>query len=184
MKAFIQTNYITENNIKKPYLARQSAPYSVLELDPNSIIARVAGTPEQITLILSDPKILQLTENQVLTMAKERYPSFELYNCDVADVEVDAIATINGIDPKLRSDIKVSRASGIPVLQEQENYLMGIVSEKKGLTRQYWDEEAGSLVPSMTGQDIENKILDGSQESQEFVLSRIRLSSEKQVLKI
>lgn len=181
MKAFVQTKYVNKNSVNKPYLAGQNVPYSVMELEPNSIIARVAGTPEQISLILNDSNIIQLTEKQVLAMAKEKDSEFELYKCDVADMEVDILARTNGIDPKLRSDVKISRANGIPVLQEQENYLMGIVSEKKGLTRQYWDEEAGSLVPSMTGQDIENKILDGSQDSQEFVLSRIRLPSEKKV---
>jgi len=180
MKILIKTGVVTSidplTSIKtrNPYLVELSLPYSVIDFD-TYFICRVSGTPPQISAIQANAAITQLKDADALTEIRKKYSTAELYNCDVADSEIDNIAKSIGINPQLRADIKMSRGKDIPVLQEQENYLMAIISEKKGKTKTYWDAETAKTVKWKFGKDLEKDIIDGKQEAHKFVLSKLRL---------
>ncbi len=130
-------------------------------------VYRVTGTPSQIQTLLSDPKVTLLSNGDFLTL----FPNLELMDCDVPDVEVDDIAVKNGIDPALKTDIKIPK--GKYLLQEQENYLLSLVSERKGITKTDWD----ILVTSTKwnkGKNLENDVLAGKTDAHEFIISKLR----------
>jgi len=178
MKIIIKTGVVTgidpltSIKTRKPYLVGLNLPYSAIGFD-TYFICRVSGTPTQISTIQADATITQLTDADALTEIRKKYSTAELYNCDIADSEVDKIAKSIGINPQLRADIKMSRGKNIPVLQEQENYLMAIISEKKGKTKAYWDAETTKTAKWKFGKDLEKDIIDGKQEAHEFVLSKL-----------
>ena len=176
MKVWIKTKIIgkgTEGDPKGPYLANQPLSVSMIDLGNGACLARVAGTPEQISTILADADITQLTDEEARKIIKSKYPNSDLENVDVADPEIDKIAEAQGIDPKIRADIVIP-SRGRQVLQDQENYLMAHICEKILLTRDYWDTEAAKTTKWKKGIDIEHSIKDGHAEAHEFVLSRIR----------
>ena len=176
MKAFIQTKIIgtgTGDDPRRPYLADQPVSASMLELPDNNCLCRVAGTPTQITTILADDAITEQTDEQATTIIQSKHPDSNLENIDIADPEIDEIAKSLGLDPHLRADIKIA-SRGKTVLQDQENYLMAHISEKKGITRPLWDGEAAKSGEYLKGIDIQNDILDGKSAAHEFVLSRLR----------
>ena len=176
MKAWIKTKIIgsgtSEEDPRRPYLANQKLSASMVELKNNECLCRVAGTPEQISAIIADPDITQLTDEEARKIIKSKYPNSDLENVDVADPEIDKIAEAQGIDPKIRADVVIS-SRGRQVLQDQENYLMAHICEKILLTRDYWDTEAAKTKWEK-GIDIEHDIKDGYAEAHEFVLERIR----------
>jgi len=181
MKAWIKTKIIgtgSAEDPKRPYVAGQNVDASMMEIDANTCLARVAGTPDQISAITGDTDITQLTDEEARKIIKQKYPNSDLENVDVADPEIDEIAKAQGIDPKIRADIVVP-TRGKMVLQDQENYLMAHICEKIGLTRDYWDAEAAKTTKWEKGIDIEHSIKDGHVEAHEFVLERIRKKIEE-----
>ena len=175
MKAWIKTKIIgegTEDDPKRPYLANQRVTVSMMETDREACLCRVAGTLEQINTILEDTEITQLTDEEARQIIKSKYPNSDLENLDIADPEIDEIAKSLGLDPKIRGDIQIP-TRGKQVLQDQENYLMAHISEKLGLTKDFWDTEAKKSKWTK-GIEIEHDIKEGKTEAHEFVLSRIR----------
>jgi len=173
MKAWIKTKIVMAEDLRRPYTADQAVLASMVELENNECLCRVAGTPDQISTITADTEITQLTDEEARKIIKSKYPNSDLENVDVADPEIDKIAKAQGIDPKIRADIVVPSV-GRQVLQDQENYLMAHICEKIGLTKDYWDTEAAKTTKWKKGIDIEHSIKDGEVEGHEFVLSRIR----------
>ena len=176
MKLWIKTKIVgkgTDEDPRRPYLANQTLPASMIDLGNDTCLCRVAGTPEQISTITGDTDITQLTDEEARKIIKSKYPNSDLENLDVADPEIDKIAKAQGIDPKIRADVVIS-SRGRQVLQDQENYLMAHICEKILLTRDYWDTEAAKTTKWEKGINIEHSIKDGHAEAHEFVLSRIR----------
>jgi len=173
MKVWIKTKFIAgEKGGREPHLAGLKLSYSLIDLG-DVCLCRVAGTPDQISTILADAKITQLTDEEARKIIKSKHPNSDLENLDVADPEIDEIAKSLGIDPKIRADIR-EPTRGKQVLQDQENYLMACICEKVGLGKDYWDAEAKKTTEWTTGIEIEHDIKDGKVEAHEFVLSRIR----------
>jgi len=175
MKVWIKTKIIgqgIEDDPKRPYLAGQRVTASMIEIDTGACLCRIAGTPEQINTILEDTEITQLTDEEARQIIKSKYPNSDLENLDIADPEIDEIAKSLGLNPKIRGDIQIP-TRGKQVLQDQENYLMAQISEKLGLTKDFWDTEAKKSKWTK-GIEIEHDIKDGKIEAHEFVLSRIR----------
>ena len=180
MKKLIQTKIIgigTEDDPRRPYLANQDVPVSMIELPDNKCLCRVAGTPTQITTILADAAIVEQTDAQAIIVIHSKYPDSNLENLDIADPEVDDIAKANGLNPHIRADIKIA-SRGKQVLQDQENYLMAQISAKKGKSKQFWDNEAMKSGKYLKGIDIERDVLDGRGFAHEFVLSRLRAKAD------
>ena len=176
MKALILSKIIgtgTGNDSRRPYLADQDVHASILELPDNKCLCRVAGTPAQISAILADAAITEQTDDQATTIFQSKHPDSSLENLDIADPEIDEIAKSLGLDPHLRADIKIA-SRGKTVLQDQENYLMTHISEKKGISRSMWDDEAVKSGKYLKGIDIQRDVLDGKGAAHEFVLSRLR----------
>jgi len=176
VKAWIKTKIIgtgTEEDPRRPYLANQSGAVSMMEIDSNTCICRVAGTPDQINVILADPEVTQLTDKEAREIIKSKYTNSDLENLDVADPEIDEIAKSLSLDPQIRADIQIP-TRGKQVLQDQENYLMAHICEKIGLGKDYWDAEAKKTSKWTKGIEIESDIKEGKTEAHEFVLSRIR----------
>jgi len=176
MKVWIKTKIIgkgTDEDPRRVYLANQNVVASMAEIDTNTCLCRVAGTPDQISTILVDAEITQLTDKEARKIIKSKYLNSDLENVDVADPEIDEIAKAQGIDPKIRADVVIA-SRGKMVLQDQENYLMAHICERIGLTRDYWDTEAAKTTKWKKGIDIEHSIKDGEVLGHEFVLSRIR----------
>lgn len=178
MKIWIKTKIIGTGNIGDPRHADVPAELScsLMELPNNECLCRVAGISENISLITA-PK---LTDEEALKIIKARHPDSSLESLDAIDLEVDKIAKLEGLDPTIRADIQIP-ARGTCVLQAQENYLMAHISEKMGLTKEYWDAEAGKTIKWKKGIDVENDIKDGKGEAHEFVLSRIRKRIRKNI---
>jgi len=179
MKAWILTKIIGTGETEDPkraYVAGQTVYVSMMELENNECLCRIAGMPKQISAIIADPEITQLTDAEAREIIKSKYPNSDLENLDIADPEIDEIAKAQGIDPKIRADIQVP-TRGKQVLQDQENYLMAHICEKIGLTRDYWDLEAPKS-DYQKGIDIERDIKEGKIKAHEFVLSRIRKKIE------
>jgi hypothetical protein len=175
MKIFIKTKIIgtgTVDDPKRAYTVKQSVPVSMMELDANTCICRIAGTPTQLGVIKTDTEITVLTDDEARAIIKSKYPNSDLENLDVVDSEVDEIAKSQGLDPSIRSDIQVP-TRGNQVLQDQENYLMGLICEKMKLTKAWWDKEVKNGKWA-TGKELEDDIKDGKSEAHEFVLSRMR----------
>ncbi|MCD6137941.1 MAG: hypothetical protein J7J91_05055, partial [Deltaproteobacteria bacterium] len=110
MKLLIRTKIVgkgTCEDPRRPYLANQVVPASMIEIGNNECLCRVAGTPEQISAITADPDITQLTDEEARKIIKSKYPNSDLENVDVADPEIDKIAEAQGIDPKIRADIVI-----------------------------------------------------------------------------
>jgi len=175
MKAWIKTKIIgtgAEDDPRRPYLANQSVPASMIEINADTCLCRVAGTPDQISAITADAEITQLTDEEARKIIKSKHPNSDLENVDVADPEIDEIAKSVGIDPKIRADIVVPSV-GRQVLQDQEKHLLSLISAKLGLTRDQWvtyaKEKFGKL-----GIDIDREIREGRNEAHEIVLNIIR----------
>jgi len=184
MKAWIRTKIIgkeTTNEPKRPYLANQNVVASMIEIDGSTCLCRIAGTPEQINTILEDTEITQLTDEEARQIIKSKYPNSDLENLDIADPEIDEIAKSLRLEPKIRGDIQIP-TRGKQVLQDQENYLMAHISEKLGLTKDFWDTEAKKSKWEK-GIEIEYDIKEGKIEAHEFVLSRIREKLKKKFSK-
>jgi len=162
-----------DDDVRRPYLADQSVPTSIIELPDGKCLCRVAGTPKQIDTIIADTDITNLTDEQAKNLIHSKHPDSDLENLDVADPEIDEIAKLLSIDPHLRADIQTP-SRGKQVIQDQENYLMAHISMKKGKSKQLWDDEAAKSGKYPKGIDIENAILDGKTDAHEFVLSRLR----------
>lgn len=169
-------------------------------------IFRLAGLPVDIEPIITDAKLtttdfILLTDEEVLieqrTKRVEGISQLAIQRgeiaqvdmkpargrddwmhegCDCADPEVDAIAKANGLDPHSRADIQMP-SHGKQVLQDQENYLMSQISEKKGMSRSMWDSEAVKSGKYSKGIDIEKDVIDGKGAAHEFILSRLRTKS-------
>jgi len=175
MKVWIKTKIIgqgTDGDPKRPYLAGQRVTASMIEIGTGACLCRIAGTPEQINTILEDTEITQLTDEEARQIIKSKYPNSDLENLDIADPEINEIAKLLGLDPEIRGDIQIP-TRGKQVLQDQENYLMAHISEKLGLTKDFWDTEAKKSKWEK-GIEIEHDIKEGKIEAHEFVLSRIR----------
>jgi len=175
MKVWIKTKIIgqgTDGDPKRPYLAGQRVTASMIGIDMGACLCRIAGTPEQINTILEDTEITQLTDEEARQIIKSKYPNSDLENLDIADPEINEIAKLLGLDPEIRGDIQIP-TRGKQVLQDQENYLMAHISEKLGLTKDFWDTEAKKSKWEK-GIEIEHDIKEGKIEAHEFVLSRIR----------
>ena len=176
MKALIQTKIIgtgTELDPRRPYIADQDAPASMIEISDNKCLCRIAGTPAQITTILADTAITELTDEQAETIIQSKHPNSALENLDIADPEIDAIAKSFGLDPRSRADMQLP-TRGKQILQDQENYLMAQISTKKGKSKQYWDNEASKSGKYEKGIDIQNAVIGGKEAAHEFILSRLR----------
>ena len=176
MKKWIQTKIIgigTENDPKHPYLADQDVPVSMMELENNNCLCRIAGTTSQIATILADTAITEQVDEQAITIIQSNHPNSSLENIDIADPEIDEIAKANGLDPHLRADIRIP-SRGKTVLQDQENYLMAHISTKKDISKQFWDDEAAESGKYPKGIDIQHAIINGKGAAHEFVLSRLR----------
>lgn len=167
MKLIIKS-YLVDGNV---YTSNQKMNISLMRLG-SEVYARVSGTSEQCDIVKDDPGIEIIDDLTFLSKVREYHPTFELYNCDVSDIEVDTIAISSGLSPLLRGDILVPRSSNVPVLQEQEKYLLSLISERKGKTKEYWDIEAEKV--GKLGIEIDDEILNGTGDSHEFVLSRLR----------
>jgi hypothetical protein len=173
MKALIKTG-ITETLDKMPYLANHAVSFGgKIILDATTCLCRVAGTPAQIADILADASITEQTDDQARTIIQSKYPDSDLENIDIPDLEIDEIAKSLGLDPHLRADIQLP-TRGKQVLQDQENYLLAMISTKKGKSKKFWDDEVGKSGKWAKGIDIENAIIDGKGAAHEFVLSRLR----------
>ena len=176
MKIWIQTNIIgtvTELDPRRPYLADQNIPVSMIELPDNKCLCRIAGTPAQIATILANAAITEQTDEQAETIIQSKHPDSNLENLDIADPEIDEIAKSLGLDPHLRADIQIPSRDK-QVLQDQENYLMAQISTKKGISRPMWDDEATKSGKYLKGIDIQRDVIDGKSAAHEFVLSRLR----------
>ena len=176
MKILIQTKIIgtgTDDDARRPYLADQDVPASMIELSDTECLCRVAGTAAQIATILADAEITEHTDEQVQTIIRSKHQDSDLENLDIADPEVDDIAKAQGLDPHLRADIQMP-SRGKQVLQDQENYLLALISTKKGKSKKFWDDEASKSGKCAKAIDIENDIIDGKGAAHEFVLSRLR----------
>ena len=181
MKTWIITNTIIKESVEYdiephivPYISNQNVPVSMMELENNKCLCRVAGTPSQITTIIADTAITEQTDEQATTIIQSKYPDSSLENLDIADPEIDEIAKSLGLDPHIRADIQIP-TRGKMVLQDQENCMMADISEKKGISRSMWDEEAGKSGKYPKGVDIEKAIKDGKGAAHEFILSRLRV---------
>ena len=173
MKTWIKTKLSGTAENLVPYLANQKIAYSLMILDADTCLCRIAGTPAQIAAILADAEITEQTDEQATAIIQSKYPNSTLENLDIADPEVDEIAKANGLDPHLRADIKIA-SRGKTVLQDQENYLMTMISEKKGISRPMWDDEAIKSGEYLNGIGIQRDTIDGKGAAHEFVLSRLR----------
>ena len=175
MKAWIKTKIIgkgTEDDPRRPYLAGQSATISMCEMDADTCLCRVAGTPDQISAITADAEITKLTDEEARKIIKSKHPNSDLENVDVADPEIDEIAKSIGIEPQARADIRVPTV-GRQVLQDQEKHLLSLISERLGLTRDQWDTYAKEKFGKL-GIDIDREIREGKNEAHEVVLNIIR----------
>lgn len=176
MKTWIKTKIIgtgTSKDARRPYKANQEVPTSMMELENNECLCRVAGTPAQISAIVADAEITQLTDEEALIIIKNKHPNSNLENLDISDPEVDTIAKTQGLNQKLRADIIIP-TRGKQLLQDQENYLMSHICEKIGLTKECWNTEAAKTTKWKKGKDNEDDVKDGKGEAHEFVLSKIR----------
>mgnify|MGYP000654459787 CR=1 FL=1 len=181
MKVWLKTKIIEVASVedsKRPYLANQNAAAAMMEIDANTCLCRVAGTPEQISPILTDPEITQLTDEEVRKIIKSKYPNSDLENVDVADPEVDKIAESLRLNPtKIRADIQMPSRVGKPLLQDQEGHLLAVISANLGLTRAQWDTYAKEKF-GKSGIDIDREIRRGKNEAHEVVLNIIREAKE------
>jgi len=181
MKKWVRTKIIGSGTKEDP--CRAYIPINVsavmMEIDDNACLCRVAGAPDQISKILADAEITQLTDEEARKIIKSKHPNSDLENVDVADPEIDEIARSLGIDPHIRADIQTP-TRGKQLLQDQECYLMAHICEKIGLTKDYWDKEASKTTKWKRGIDIEDDIKDGWTEAHEFVLKRIREKMKKE----
>ena len=75
MKVFIYTYIIEVSGRRKPYLADQDVPASMLELPNDACLCRIAGTPAQIATILADAAITEQTDEQAEKQAKAKWIS-------------------------------------------------------------------------------------------------------------
>ena len=173
MKKWVQTKIIESEMSRIPYLADQDVPASMLELPDNTCLCRIAGTPAQINTILADDAITELSDEQALSIIQSKHPDSALENLGIADPEVDEIAKSLGLDPHLRADIQMP-SRGKTVLQDQENRMMAYISEKKGISRPMWDDEAIKSGEYLNGIGIQRDVIDGKGAAHEFVLSRLR----------
>ena len=179
MKTWAKTKIIevvsTEDGsiCKNAYLVDQNVVSSMIELSDTECLCRVAGTPAQIATILTDAAITEQTDEQAETTLQSKHPDSSLENLDIADPEIDAIAKSLELDPHSRADIQTA-SRGKQLLQDQENYLLAMISTKKGKSKQFWDNAAGKSGKYPKGIDIENDVLDGKGSAHEFVLSRLR----------
>ncbi|MCK4527322.1 hypothetical protein KAW18_08110 [candidate division WOR-3 bacterium] len=176
MKIWIRTKIVgagTEEDARSPYIANQNVPSSMMELLNDECLCRVAGTAVQIATILVDTSITEQTDEQAESTIHTKHPDSNLENLDIADPEIDTIAESQGLDPHSRADIQTA-SRGNQLLQDQENYLLAMISAKKGKSKKFWDDEAGKSGKYLNGIDIENAILDGKGAAHEFMLSRLR----------
>jgi len=175
MKAWIKTKIIgtgSNEDPRRPYLANQSVLSSMMEIDADTCLCRVAGTLEQINTILEDTEITQLTDEEARQIIKSKYPNSNLENLDIADPEIDEIAKSLGLDPEARADIQIPTV-GKQLLQDQEKHLLSLISERLGLTRDQWDTYAKGKFGKL-GIDIDREIREGKNEPHEAVLNIIR----------
>ena len=175
MKVWIKTKIIGEgrgDDPRRPYLANQSVPVSMIEINADTCLCRVTGTPDQISKILADTEITQLTDEEAREIIKSKHPNSDLENVDVADPEIDEIAKSIGIEPQARADIQIPTV-GRQVLQDQEKHLLSLISERLGLTRDQWDTYAKEKFGKL-GIDIDREIREGKNEAHEVVLNIIR----------
>jgi len=135
MKAWIKTKIVgdgTEHNPKRPYLPLE-LPYSMIELDANTCLARVSGMPNPIQPVLADVEIEEITDADARVIIKSKYPHADLENIDVADIELDEIARAEGLNPdEVRKKIRVA-TRGKQILQCQEMHLMRVLAAKRGV---------------------------------------------------
>ena len=137
MKVWIKTKVVgsgTQEDPKRPYLSEGLA-VSAVYLEDGSCLARVAGMPEQINRLLADEHVSKLTDDEARKIIKSKYPDSDLENVDVADPEVDEIAKSLGLSPEIRADVVVPSV-GRRVLQDQERYILSLISAKLGLTEE------------------------------------------------
>lgn len=175
MKIWIKTKIIgtgTEKDSRRAYI-NQTVSVSMMELENNKCLCRVAGTAEQISVIIADVEITELTDEEAQSIIKTKYPNSDLENTDISDLEIDEIAKSHGLDPKIRADIIIP-TRGKQLLQDQENYLMSLICERISLSKDYWDTDVAKTTKWKKGIDIEHDIKDGKGEAHEFVLSKIR----------
>jgi len=177
MKVWIITNYetrVTDEGIKRmPKIWWDGYRCTHTDIGADRCLCRVAGTPAQIDTMLVSADITQLTDEEARKIIKSKYPNSDLENLDVADPEIDEIAKAHGIDPKIRADILIPSRIGKPLLQEQEHYLLKVISEKVGLTRPDWDTIFKAKYNKL-GIEIEEGMLKGRGEDHERILSEIR----------
>jgi len=172
IKTILEEKKDTGEVTRVPYLANQAVRYSITELENNECLCRVAGTPEQISAILADSQITQLTDEEARKIIKSKHPNSDLESVDVADPEIDEIAKSIGIEPQARADIQIPTV-GKQLLQDQEKHLLSLISERLGLTRDQWDTYAKEKFGKW-GIDIDREIREGKNEAHENVLNIIR----------
>ena len=175
MKTWIKTNAYNAGTVEEPNFLpdlgglEYTSPYSLVKINfPSEVLVRIAGEMTDINTLKD-----QITDEEAYTLIKSNHPDAGLENCDVVDPEIDEIAKSLGLDPHLRADIKIP-SRGKQVLQDQEKYLMTHISEKKGKSKQFWDNEANKSGKYKKGIDIQNDVLDGKGAAHEFILSRLR----------
>jgi len=144
--------------------------YSMATLPDGNAIVRIAGDPAKVALA-AESSITELDTTGFKSHLRARMANPEPENVDVPDPEIDQIAQTLGIDTSARGDVQVPTV-GERVLQEQEAHLMALISERFGLQKSYWDQEAAAR--GLRGADMDFKLKRGENDAHEFILSRIR----------
>ena len=166
MKIWTEVNIITVNGGKQPDVGNIKK-FSWVPISKSKALVRISGLPSELS------GFTPLSDEEALIAIKNYNPNANLENVDIADSEVNVIAKSLGIDPQIRADIKAP-SRGKQLLQDQENYIMSIISTKKGKSKHFWDNEASKSGKYSKGIDIQNAILDGKCDAHEFILSRLR----------
>jgi len=180
MKAWIKTGMKNIGTIEEPenvpdldgYESKVS--YSLMKIIfPNEVLLRIAGSKADVEAAKIAVGVTELTDDEARIEIQAIHSESELENVDIADPEIDTIAKTQGLDPKLRADIQTPTI-GKQVLQDQENYLMSHISIKKGMSEDWWDDEAKNSGKWGTGKELEDDVIRGKNEAHELILSRLR----------
>lgn len=126
-----------------------------------------------ISDLLSKGKIVALSDDEALNYIKMVNPDSDLENLDVVDIEVDEIAKKLKIDPDDVRRLVKKPTIGKVLLQDQEKEVLKVISEKLGLTKDYWDQEA-KKEGYKDGKELEDELKRGKNKAHEVILDRIK----------
>jgi len=161
MKLWIKTKIVgsgTAEDPRRAYIPTDNINCVMMEIDDNTCLCRIAGHPDEIKTILSDPNITVVTDAEALDIIKSKNKYFELEDLDVTDPELEELARSEGLDPhEIKRDVQVP-TRGKRVLQCQEAHLLRVLAKKKGIDIS----------------DIEEHIELGSKHAHNRALARLR----------